>query len=311
VTGSRGSAHEGPAPGWLPCSDRSVERDDPLEGTAGYGERWFLVEIDGAWGAHAFLQSQLDPALGRKLVTRIESAGIRPLAIRRTGRTADQRRGQTAWRWAAVDARPGHESVHWGSVDDPADLLSVPLDGSTGTLSTDPVICVCTHARHDQCCAVKGRPVVTALARVHPKATWECSHLGGDRFAATLILFPHGLYYGRMTSVDAPGLVDAYRDDRIEPRWFRGRSSLPNVVQAAAAYARAARGDNRIDAFGYSSWTEADGTHTVVFDHNGETVTVRLGETRSAPLLSTCAATAARPVRQFELLSVEPRNASN
>jgi hypothetical protein len=311
VTGSRGSAHEGPAPGWLPCSDRSVERDDPLEGTAGYGERWFLVEIDGAWGAHAFLQSQLDPALGRKLVTRIESAGIRPLAIRRTGRTADQRRGQTAWRWAAVDARPGHESVHWGSVDDPADLLSVPLDGSTGTLSTDPVICVCTHARHDQCCAVKGRPVVTALARVHPKATWECSHLGGDRFAATLILFPHGLYYGRMTSVDAPGLVDAYRDDRIEPRWFRGRSSLPNVVQAAAAYARTERGDNRIDAFGYSSWTEADGRHTVVFDHNGDTVTVRLGETRSAPLLSTCAATAARPVRQFELLSIEPRNASN
>ena len=79
------------APGWLPCSDRSLERGDPLLGTAGYGERWFLVEIDGAWGAHAFLQSPLDPALARALVTRIESAGIRPLAIRRTGRTSLQR----------------------------------------------------------------------------------------------------------------------------------------------------------------------------------------------------------------------------
>jgi hypothetical protein len=309
VTGPRGHAHDAPAPGWLPCSDRSVERDDPLAGTAGYGERWFLVEIDGAWGAHAFLQSQLDPALGRRLVTRIESAGIRPLAIRRTGRTADQRRGQSAWRWAAVDSRPGHESVRWGSVDDPAELMTVPLDGSTGTLSTDPVICVCTHARHDQCCAVKGRPVVTALARAHPKATWECSHLGGDRFAATLILFPHGLYYGRMTSAEAPGLIDAYRENRIEPRWFRGRSSLPNVVQAAAAYASSALDDNRIDALGYSSWTEADGEHTVTFDHHGATVAVRLGETRSAPLLSTCAATSARPVREFELHSIETGSA--
>lgn len=295
-----------PVPGWLPCSDRSVERDDPLAGTAGYGERWFLVEIDGAWGAHAFLQSQLDPALGRALVRRIEGAGIRPLAIRRTGRTADRRRGQTRWRWAAVDARVGHESVRWGSVDDPAALLTVPLDGSTGVASTEPVICVCTHARHDQCCAVKGRPVVTALARTSPGDTWECSHLGGDRFAATFILFPHGLYYGRATATDAPGIVDAYRDGLVDPRWFRGRSSLPNVVQAAAAFARATTGDNRIDAFAYLSWTEQDGVHSVEFGHEGSSVTVRLDETFSAPLLSTCAAVAARPVREFGLLSITP-----
>ncbi|TFC59260.1 sucrase ferredoxin [Cryobacterium sp. TMB1-7] len=294
------------APGWLPCSDRSLERGDPLPGTAGYGERWFLVEIDGAWGAHAFLQSPLDPALARALVTRIESAGIRPLAIRRTGRTAHQRRAQTEWRWAAVDARVGHERVHWGVVTDPADLLQVPLDGATGAPSTEPLICVCTHARHDQCCAVKGRPVVTALAQAYPAATWECSHLGGDRFAATLILFPHGLHYGRVTAAEAADLVDAYLDGRIEPRWFRGRSSLPNVVQAAAAFARANRGDDRIDAFDYSSWTESGGVHTVSFIHGDERLAVKLTESLSAPLLSTCAASTARPVREFELRSITP-----
>ena len=294
------------APGWLPCSDRSLERGDPLPGTAGYGERWFLVEIDGAWGAHAFLQSPLDPALARALVTRIESAGIRPLAIRRTGRSAHQRRAQTEWRWAAVDARVGHERVHWGMVSDPADLLQVPLDGASGTPSTEPLICVCTHARHDQCCAVKGRPVVTALAQAYPAATWECSHLGGDRFAATLILFPHGLYYGRVTGAEAPDLVDAYLDGRIEPRWFRGRSSLPNVVQAAAAFARANRGDDRIDAFDYRSWTESRGVHTVNFNHGGKQLAVRLAESLSAPLLSTCAASSAQPVREFELRSITP-----
>ncbi|WP_205750148.1 sucrase ferredoxin [Cryobacterium sp. SO1] len=303
------------APGWLPCSDRSLERGDPLLGTAGYGERWFLVEIDGAWGAHAFLQSPLDPALARALVTRIESAGIRPLAIRRTGRTSLQRRAQTEWRWAAVDARVGHERVHWGAVSDPAELMRVPLDGSSGTPSTEPLICVCTHARHDQCCAVKGRPVVTALAEVYPAGTWECSHLGGDRFAATMILFPHGLYYGRVSGAEAPGLVEAFLHGRIEPRFFRGRSSLPNVVQAAAAFARANRGDNHIDAFEYESWTESGGVHTVCFrhggehggEHDGEHLVVRLGESRSEPLLSTCAASSAQPVREFELLSISAR----
>jgi len=323
--GESAPGEQAPAAGWLPCSDRSLERDDPLPGTAGYGERWFLVEIDGAWGTHAFLQSPLDPALGRALVTRIEAAGIRPLAIRRTGRTAHERRAQASWRWAAVDARPGHEQIRWGAVSDPADLLTVPLDGAGGEPSTEPLICVCTHARHDQCCAVRGRPVVTALALAHPDATWECSHLGGDRFAATLILFPHGLYYGRMSAEEAPTLIDLYRRGLVEPSRFRGRSSLPNVVQAAAAFAAREFGDDRVDAFAYRSWTESAGVHSVSFDHTTgtaapgdepraahavEPVTVRVVETLSEPLLSTCAATTARPVRQFRLHSIAPARAS-
>ncbi|HEV7957573.1 MAG: hypothetical protein JWL94_2073 [Microbacteriaceae bacterium] len=288
----------------MPCSDRSLERDDPLAGTAGHGDRWFLVEIEGAWGTHAFLQSRLEPTLSRLLVKRIESAGMRPLAIRRTGRRADERRNQTSWRWASVDARPGQESVKWGSVDDPEELLTVPLDGSTGVASKEPVICVCTHARHDQCCAVKGRPVVTALAKAFPEQTWECSHLGGDRFAATMIVFPHGLYFGRVLARDAVEIVERYRSGAIDSRYFRGRSSLPNVVQAAQAFARNATDDHRIAGFSHRS-TEHDGeVFTVTLDHDGFPVTVDLIEARSEPLLSTCAATRAVAVREFALRSI-------
>jgi hypothetical protein len=285
--------------GWRPCSDRSLERDDPLAGTAGYGERWFLVEIDGAWGAHAFLQSRLDPGLGRALVDRIEAAGVRPLAIRRTGRNADQRRAQKRWRWAAIDARPGSESVRWGSVTDPWDLLEVPLDGSTGELSIEPVICVCTHARHDQCCAVKGRPVVTALARRHPTRTWECSHLGGDRFAATMIAFPHGMLYGRMTSESALTIFEQYRSGIAHPEHLRGRTSLPNAAQAAVAVAAARTGDHRIDAFGFVAEARTADGWSVTLDHNGESLVIDLVETLSAPILTTCSAVVAGPVREF------------
>ena len=64
--------------------------------------------------------------------------------------------------------------------------------------------CVCTHGRHDACCAERGRPVAAALAAAHPEQTWEVSHIGGDRFAANVLVLPDGLYYGRVSAADAP-----------------------------------------------------------------------------------------------------------
>jgi (2Fe-2S) ferredoxin len=291
--------------GWAPCSDRSLEREDPLAGTAGYGERWLLVEIDGAWGTHAFFESRLDASLGRALVRRAESEGIRPVAIRRFGLRADERRAQKRWRWALADARPGLESVRWGVVDDPAELVDLPLDGSAGSPSDAPVALVCTHARHDQCCAVRGRPVAQALATAFPDETWESSHLGGDRFAATMILFPHGLYYGRVPAADAPSILDGYRGGRVVEEFYRGRSSLTNVVQAAQSYARRANGDLRIEAFAPVDEGRADdGTRTVDLADGDAVVRVTLRETLSEPLLSTCGAVRPARVREFELVSI-------
>ncbi|WP_204772988.1 sucrase ferredoxin [Leifsonia flava] len=288
--------------GWQPCSDRSRQRGDPLTGTGSRGMQWFLIEISGPWGSRAFLDPPFDTTLGRALIQRIEGAGMRPLAIRRTGR----RREQTSWSWASVDSRPGHESVRWGSVDNPEELLDVPLDGSTGEASDRPIFAVCAHARHDQCCAVRGRQVVTTLAAAFPEETWECSHLGGDRFAGTLVMLPHGLYYGNADDGDAVRIAEAYLDGRVVEEHYRGRSSLSHPVQAAQHYARLALGDEGIEAYpplseretttpeGGSGWTVSLGT-------DAGPVTVELAESASDPLLSTCSATRQLRVRQYEL----------
>lgn len=292
------------APGWLPCSDRALERGDPLAGTAGFGERWLLVELESGWGRHAFFESDLDPALGARIVARAEAAGIRPLAIRRTRLRAPERRDQSSWRWALVDSRPGHEQIRWGTVLDPAELLTLPLDGSAGEPSDAPIVAVCAHARHDQCCAVRGRPVVEALAARHPELTWECSHLGGDRFAATMILFPHGLLYGRVDAERADTVVAHYTDGRVVPDLLRGRTSLSTAAQAAEASARTATGDDAIDAFRVLSERPHPHGWTVELEHGDERLTVEVGERLSEPLLSTCAATIAHPVREFVPVSV-------
>ena len=80
--------------------------------------------------------------------------------------------------------------------------MDVALDGSDGTLSDRPLVAVCAHGRHDQCCAVRGRSACGAIADEYPEYTWECSHLGGDRFAATMLILPEGLCYGRVDSAD-------------------------------------------------------------------------------------------------------------
>ncbi len=301
---------------WLPCSDRSRERDDPLAATGGRGLQWFLVENEGAWGTRALLDPPFDEELGRALVNRIEAAGMRPLAIRRTGRHPE-RLGridgvQRRWRWAFVDSRPGHETVRWGEVAEPRQLLEVPLDGSTGTPSDDPVFAVCAHARHDQCCAVRGRQVVAQLAGAFPDETWECSHLGGDRFAGTMIFFPHGLYYGRVDDGDAALIAMSYRAGRVEERFFRGRSSLTHPVQAAQHYARERFGDDRVDAYPPLSeeWHDGGAGHgrwiVTLADlaEPGAPITVELAEAHSEPLLSTCAATRPGRVRQWQLVAL-------
>jgi len=75
-------------------------------------------------------------------------------------------------------------------------------------------------------------------------------------------------------------------------------------VQAAQHFARAELGDDRLDAYRpLSEERTADGW-TVRLDGPDGPLTVGLVETSSTPLLSTCAATQALPVRQWAVAGI-------
>ena len=287
---------------WMPCSDAAQQRGDPLEGSGSRGFRWLAVELSGGWGHHAFLDSPttIDPTLGRTIVRRVERQGMRIVAIRKPGRRPPRQR----WRWAIADARPGHESLYWGEAEDPNRLLAIPLDGSEGTETAEPLVAVCAHGKHDRCCAVRGRRAAAAIHAEFPEWTWECSHLGGDRFAATMIVLPHGLYYGRMDTDDPGRPVRLFREGRVEVARLRGRSSLPEVVQVAQHHARLRFGSDRIDDFAPLE-VSPDGDETdVVLQGPDGSVVVRIVESRSEPIFTMCLARQAGPVRQFRLVSI-------
>lgn len=286
----------------VPCSDQSLARADPMYGTASAGFSWMLLELPGAWGHSAFLQSPaiLDRELGLAIVRRVEKAKIRIAAIRKPGR----RPASPRWRWFVAHSRVGEEALYAGEVGDPREYLDLALDGTDGTPSDDPVVAVCAHGKHDQCCAVRGRSACQAIAADYPELTWECSHLGGDRFAATMLVLPEGLCYGRVDSADAAGLVRLYLEGRLDNRFLRGRTSVPHAVQAAQYFVREECGDDRIDALHPLSVVHGDGGIRVVLDGDSGPLEVFLNEELSEPLLSQCHARVAGQVRTFTLASI-------
>ncbi len=201
-------------------------------GTAFPAARLLLVEQPGAWGRPGLAESDFSRDTARRVERRAAEVGVRVEAIRRPGRTAAGARR----RWAWVDARSGHEDLRWGSFDEDAELLQLPLDGSVGTADVEPLYLVCTHGKHDPCCALRGRPVAASLERLRPGRVWECSHLGGDRFAANVLVLPSGLLYGRVQAAAARSFVTAAEAGEVVGDLLRGRIGLAPVVQAALAF---------------------------------------------------------------------------
>jgi hypothetical protein len=194
---------------------------------------------------------------------------------------------------------------------DLSDLLRMDLDPIGDGRSpkwqpwSEPVFAVCTHGRHDACCAERGRPLVAALAAVAPQQTWEVSHIGGDRFAANVLVLPEGLYYGRLAPPDAADLVAAHAAGRLDLGHLRGRTSYPFPVQAAEVYLRRHLDDLRLEPFGLVSHQRRGSETEAVFEVDGTHWRVQVMTTSGLQRQITCkaAATSSPPVHRLVALT--------
>ena len=161
------------------------------------------MEHPGPWGRDGLLDARLPDGLGRELRALEARTGARVLLIRKPGRVAAYDDGRV--RCFGVDTRDAWcGSAILDRIEDATSLD--PRDrGSFPASDIGPLFVVCTHGRRDPCCAERGRPVAGALAAAFPDATWESTHVGGDRFAGNLVAFPHGLYFGRVEPDEATG----------------------------------------------------------------------------------------------------------
>lgn len=219
------------------CAVASLRRHEPLFATASRVDRWLLVEHGSAWSAETVPRFKLDGAVVDTLERLARRAQARLLLVRRPGRASN-----TGRRLFFADSRPGREALATREVRRDEDLLDLELPSAAPQAWSAPphrLLLVCTHGRHDPCCAIWGRPVADALAARYPAETWECTHIGGDRFAPNLVVLPEGYYFGRVLPAEAAGIVTALASGRLVGGSLRGRSSLSLPAQAAQYFARA------------------------------------------------------------------------
>jgi len=183
------------------------------------------------------------------------------------------------------------------------DLEALAAGRSLGlTAHTEPVLAVCTHGRHDACCAERGRPVAAGLAEAFPEQTWEASHIGGDRFAANLLVLPHGLYFGRLQPDTARGVARLLAAGELDLDHLRGRSGLGTPLQAAEAALRRYTDERRLDAVRFVSRQAAQGRTDAVFEVAGRRYAVAVTSTRGEELQKlTCGALRENPVVRHEV----------
>lgn len=218
------------------CASASRRRAEPMYGTASRAQRWILFEHPGSWGSDALLGSGLEPQISERLLRWSRELPARVLLLRRTrGRS---RSGAVRSLFAGISSTSGSwiEEFELDSTDAILDLdLEALSTGSTvgGRRLNRPLYLVCTNGKHDACCARDGLPVARELARTLGDRVWECSHVGGDRFAGNLVCLPDGQFYGHVDPTTARSIVEANESGELVLDHWRGRSCHPFAVQAA------------------------------------------------------------------------------
>lgn len=232
--------------GWLPefvpnplesrrphaCTRQSSSAGEPMVGRAGMTRLWVLIEHPGPWPASA-----PDDVLPSALTEKLDAAAghIRVVLIRRP------RNRQVLTPMCVLAWTDG--TRHWmreGVVERYEDLSSLPFESMAtgvepafGRSRAEPLFAVCTHGKKDACCAELGRPVVAALETAQIADVWECSHIGGDRFAANMIAWPAAAYFSRLDGNSAIEVVEKYQAGELALTHLRGRAALSQAAQAA------------------------------------------------------------------------------
>lgn len=293
------------------CARAASQRAEPQHGTASTVRRWLLLEQPGPWGSDAVRESRIETHVAEALLRRARELRARLLLLRRHGRRDDDAVGATAF---AAHSGASDPWVRRLPIVEPEDLLELDLgplrhgEQPEGEDVVHPLYLVCTNGAHDVCCAEFGRPLAAAMCTARPEQTWECSHIGGDRFAANLLVLPHGLYYGRVSPGRARRIAELHEAGRVDVDHLRGRSAYPFHVQAVAHHLRLRTGIDEIDGLTLVRATApSDGRAEVAFDTtDGRRFTAEVVITPDPTgYLLTCSAEGRACPPRYEVTDVE------
>lgn len=239
----------------------SKTQSEPLIGTAVSADTFILLETPQPWSKPALLSEGVPESLRQMIKSLLgPSSGVRVHLIANEETPTQTRRRILVFRHAALPltgnrswglgGRLAGEYKAWEiQTETPAEMAPALSEflhamgrdkwvGQHQLRSVQRHLMICTHASHNECCGMYGYPFYqAAIAQVnrlglgHQVLPWQISHIGGHRFAPTLIDFPQGRYYGNLDEASLLCLLK--QQGAIAPLLptYRGWSLLPKPLQ--------------------------------------------------------------------------------
>ncbi|MBP6469168.1 MAG: hypothetical protein KBE23_05650 [Chloroflexi bacterium] len=285
------------------CSQLSAAQDEPMAGTAVSAPIWVLLEYRQPWLAQATNDNSLPTAVQAWLAAQLSAVNGRLQFIRQMPTPND-----LACFIAVLDEQ--QPRLYRFTLETYEELLALSLadvvadDGRfAANLHPDPLFLVCTNGKRDRCCALFGAALYRELAAQVGTAVWQTTHLGGHRFAPTLLTFPDGVSYGRVAPTDVPNLLAAQNQGELLLGHLRGRLIYDAPTQAADYFLRQQIGQPQLTAFQHlQTEPTAEGQWQILFRAaNGQTHTIHLQTTDPQPIWASCGGPQPKPIRSFIL----------
>lgn len=241
------------------CSLDSLGANEEMYGTATTVETWLALEYNGRWSGEAFRDSRIPETVKVAIKRYLETFPNSRLQL-----VKKQKRSADGIKLFMAHSREKGSALYETTLGGYEDLLDRDIDSlfeEMASESKEPVFLICTNGEHDKCCGKFGMPVYRdAEEGAHGDSTWQTNHLGGHRFASTLVCLPHGLYYGRVREgKTAEQIFGEYKNGRIDLESYRGRSCYSAPLQAAEYFLRKETGIREISAFYLRDAKEKDG----------------------------------------------------
>jgi hypothetical protein len=285
-------------------AESSRALNEALYGTIKPANIWFLLEYNGVYTDDAWGDARIPVAVKATLEGVKKS---RPLLIRQPKQANAIDRRVSLFVVNAAAENPHYFHLFLNQYEDILNLnMDAVLAGKLVPAETEPLYIVCTNGKRDICCARYGTALYDALSQVAGDSVWQCSHIGGHRFAGTMLCFPVALCYGFLDAVDAPQLVSSYKRESILLKKLRGHAIYPQPVQVAEYFLRHSLNNSAFDDFKLLNYEgdEDKGAWQVNFRVKGKSHRVDIAAAEALMVLSTTGDKEFSPVPQYKLVAI-------
>lgn len=215
------------------CSAASRYFKEDIHGSAANYNGFILLEHNDPF-PEKISQAHFDPQF---------IAALQELAKRKKAKLLLIRNRKTSFRVVRLIYVDCLQQRYFTLHSTPEDLAAIRLeyyiDSPESIWESTPFFVVCTNGKKDKCCSKFGFPVFKFIENHDRQMTvFECTHVGGDRFAANAVCMPYGVYYGRVMVEDVDPILAATDQEAIYYPNYRGCSARSFLHQSVECFLR-------------------------------------------------------------------------